>query len=259
MPAWSYTRLSFTTALVGLREGLSMRKRRSIFLPFILVCLIASAIIASFWFGLVPNTLSPFPTISMEKRGQWFVDPRLATLRSDRALCKRVLRGPHITTKPIAARPVRNGCGWQNAFSVSKVGSASIGIRQLTCETTAALNLWVLDTVQPAAEKMLNSRVTAVQNFGTYDCRNIIGNPMWKGMRSQHASANAIDISGFKFADGTSISLVRHWNDKGPKGRFLRHIHRKSCRYFRVSLGPNFNPSHRDHFHFDRGPFWTCK
>ena len=236
-----------------------MRKRRSIVRPLILAILLALLTIAAFWFGQVPNALSPFPTISMQKQGQWFIDPRLATLRNDRDLCKRVLRGDHIKASPVASRPYKDGCGWHNAFRVTQVGGASIGIKQLSCETTAALSLWVLDAVQPAAKDYLGTSVTSVQNYGTYDCRNIIGNKMWKGVRSQHATANAIDISGFRFANGTSVSLSRHWNDKGPKGRFLRHIHRKSCRYFRVSLGPNFNPSHHDHFHFDRGPLWSCK
>ena len=237
----------------------TMRKRRSIAMPLFVAFLLLGLIIAAFWFGRVPNALSPFPTISMQKRGQWFIDPRLATLRTDHELCKRVLVGPHIQASPIAPRPVRNGCGWSNAFRVTKAGGASIGIKQLSCETAAGLSLWVLDAVQPAAQEFFKTNVSSVQNYGTYDCRNIVGNPMWKGMRSQHATANAIDISGFRLADGTSISVLSHWNDKGPKGRFLRHIHRKSCRYFRVSLGPNFNPSHRDHFHFDRGPLWTCK
>jgi len=236
-----------------------MRKRRSIALPLFVTVLLAGLAIAASWFGFIPNAMSPFPVISMQKQGQWFIDPRLATLRFDRDLCRKVLTGPHIKATPIAPKPIRNGCGWTNAFRISKAGSASISIKNLSCETAAGLNLWILDVVQPVAKELFGSTVASVQNYGTYDCRNIIGNPMWKDMRSQHASANAIDISGFKLANGTAIRIIRHWNDKGPKGRFLRQIHRKSCRYFRVSLGPNFNPSHRDHFHFDRGPFWTCK
>lgn len=236
-----------------------MAKRRSIALPLLLVFLATAAVIAAFWFGQVPNVLSPFPSISMQKRGQWFIDPRLATLRYDRRLCKHILKGPHMRAVAVPPRPMQYGCGWRNAFRVTRVGGASTGIKQLSCETAAGLNLWILDAVQPAAKDFFGSSVATVQNFGTYSCRNIIGNPMWRGMRSQHASANAIDISGFQLANGTSISVRRHWNDSGAKGKFLRHIHRKSCRYFRVSLGPNFNPSHHDHFHFDRGPLWTCK
>lgn len=236
-----------------------MRKRRSIALPLFLTILLAALAIAAFWFGRVPNEISPFPSISMQKRGQWFIDPRLSTLRFDRPLCKRVLSGAHIQASPVPPRAIRDGCGWWNAFRVSQAGGASISVKQLSCEATAALSLWILDAVQPSAEELFGSQVASVQNYGTYDCRNIIGNPMWKNMRSQHATANAIDISSFRLANGTVISVLRHWNDKGAKGRFLRQIHRKSCRYFRVALGPNFNPSHRDHFHFDRGPFWTCK
>lgn len=236
-----------------------MKRRRSIILPLLLATLMFAAVTAAFWFGMVPNSLSPFPTISMNKQGQWFIDPRLSTLRNDRSLCKRVLTGPHISAKPARARPYGDGCGWHNAFRATKVGDASIGIKQLSCETLAGLNLWMLDVVQPSAETYFNSHVSEIKNFGTFSCRDIIGNPMWRGVRSQHATANAIDISGFRLADGTALSLIRDWNDQGPKGRFLREIHRKSCRYFRVSLGPNFNPSHKDHFHFDRGPLWTCK
>lgn len=235
------------------------RKRRSIALPMLLTVLIAGLVIAAFWFGQVPNSLSPFPAISMQKRGQWFIDPRLTVLRNDPALCKRVLTGAHIQAAPTPSQPIKNGCGWVNAFRVSQVGGAAIGVKNLTCEMTAALSLWVLDVVQPAAQKYFGTNLKSLQNFGTYSCRNIIGNAMWRGARSQHATANAIDISSFRLGNGTDISLLRHWNDKGPKGQFLRHIHRKSCRYFRVSLGPNFNPSHKDHFHFDRGPLWSCK
>ena len=68
-----------------------------------------------------------------------------------------------------------------------------------------------------------------------------------------------IDIGGFVLADGRRITLLRHWSDTGPDGDFLRRVNSRSCRYFRVSLGPEFNAAHRDHFHFDRGPFWACR
>ena len=96
-------------------------------------------------------------------------------------------------------------------------------------------------------------------DMGTYDCRNIVGNPLWKGLRSQHATANAIDISGFTLADGRSISVLKDWKGEGKDAEFLHEVHRRSCRYFRVALGPNFNVAHANHFHFDRGLMWTCR
>ena len=73
------------------------------------------------------------------------------------------------------------------------------------------------------------------------------------------ATANAIDISGFRLASGERISVLRDWRGKGKKAEFLRAVHSGACSYFRVALSPEFNPAHRDHFHFVRGSLRTCR
>lgn len=217
------------------------------------------AIVGAFWFGLVPQSLSPFPAISLDSRPSLFVEPRLSALRFDPALCKSILKPPHIDASPIPDHRIENGCGWVNAVRFDQVGGARIGVPNLTCEMAAALALWVEYEVQPLAKEMFGQPVTSLGDFGTYDCRNIIGNPIWKGVRSQHAFANAIDISGFTFADGRRISVLRDWKGTGKETEFLHEAKRRSCRYFRVSLGPDFNAAHSNHFHFDRGLLWTCR
>jgi len=217
------------------------------------------AVTGAFWFGLVPQSLSPFPSITLESRPSLFVDPRLSALRFDHALCAAVLKQPHIDATPIPDHTIEKGCGWINAVRFNQAGGAKIGVENLTCEMAAAFALWVEYEVQPVAREMFGQPVTALGDFGTYDCRNIVGNPFWKGLRSQHASANAIDISGFTFADGRRITVLRDWKGKGKEAEFLREVKRRSCRYFRVSLGPEFNAAHVNHFHFDRGLLWSCK
>jgi hypothetical protein len=224
----------------------------------VLALLITFSIIAAFWFGLVPQRLSPFSPISLETR-QWFVEPRLSALRYDPALCQSVLKAPHIDASPIPDNPIKNGCGWINAVRFSSTGGAKIGVENLTCEMAAAVTLWVEHEVQPLAMETFGKRVTSLGDMGTFDCRNIVGNPFWKGVRSQHATANALDISSFTLEDGHQISVLRDWKDKGAEGKFLHEAHRRACRYFRVTLGPEFNEAHRNHFHLDRGILWTCK
>lgn len=236
-----------------------MRKFRQIAAPFFLAVLLALSIFAAFWFGMVPQRLSPFPAISLGVQGQWFIDARLATLRKDPSLCRRVLVRPHIIAAPIKSRPYREGCGWVNAVAVSETAGVAIQGKPLTCELAAALTLWTANVLQPVAQEMLGQPVSKIHTLGTYGCRNIVGNPIWRNTRSQHATANAIDISGFTLANGERISILKDWPKTSAKGRFLRRIHRRSCRYFRVSLSPNFNRAHRDHFHFDRGPLWSCR
>jgi hypothetical protein len=236
-----------------------MRKSRHILSKILLVFLLAVAAFAAFWFGLVPQRYSPFSPISLENPPSFFVDAKLAALRYDPALCQAILKQPHIDATPIADQPFKNGCGWTNAVRFSSTGGARIGVENLTCEMAAAVTLWVEYEVQPLAKEMFGQRVTSLGDFGTYDCRNIVGNPIWKGMRSQHAAANALDISGFTFADGRQISVLRDWSKNTPEARFLHEAHRRACRYFRVALGPNFNDAHKNHFHFDRGLMWSCK
>jgi hypothetical protein len=236
-----------------------MRKLRQILAPLLLTILLSIMIFGSFWFGLVPQQFSPFPRISLAVQGQWFLDPRLAMLRNNPSLCRQVLVAPYISAPRIKTKPIRNGCGWTNAVALSRAGTANIAGKPLTCEMAAAVTLWTSGVLQPAAEEMFGHRVKRIHTMGTYGCRNIVGNRMWRNTRSQHATANAIDISAFTLTNGARISVLKHWNSTGNKGKFLRKIHRRSCRYFRVSLSPNFNVSHRDHFHFDRGPLWTCR
>jgi hypothetical protein len=134
----------------------------------------------------------------------------------------------------------------------------------------AAFTMWVAHVVQPQAESILGSRVTAITDFGTYSCRTIVNSAYQKygkylrffdetTLMSEHAAANAIDISAFKLANGDTVSVEKHWRDQGAKARFLRAVHSGACGYFRVTLGPDANREHYNHFHFDRGSMRACR
>ena len=235
------------------------RSKRRLFSRLLLLLLVAGAIFVAMRLGYVPQRYSPFPPISLDEQPSWFIDTRLAALRLDRPLCDAVLKEPHIDAAAVPDQPYKNGCGWQNAVSFTNVGGARIGAERLTCEMAAAFALWVEHDVQPLAQSTFGSRVASIGDMGIYDCRNIIGNPLMKNVRSQHATANAIDVSGFTLEGGKQISILRDWSGKGPEAAFLKEIHRRACRYFRVALGPNYNAAHKNHFHFDRGAFSRCK
>jgi hypothetical protein len=91
----------------------------------------------------------------------------------------------------------------------------------------------------------------------SYDCRSVSG----KNRRlSEHAFGNAIDISGFRFSDGTEVRVDRHWRARGDAererhARFLDELTQTLIArgVFRTLLGPA-HPDHSDHFHFDMAP-----
>ena len=216
--------------------------------------LLAIAALAAVRFGLVSKDLNPFSPLSLDNHQQWFVDFKLAALRDDERLCRSVLNQRYVAAVPVSNKPLRGGCGWSNSVAVSRVGAAIMTVSPLTCEMTAATALWVLQDVQPLARATLGSGVARIHTVGTYSCRNIAG----RDRRSQHAKANAIDISGFTLEDGRNVSVGKDWNGSGAKAKFLKSVYEGACRYFRVTLGPGSNAAHAGHFHLDRSGFRAC-
>jgi hypothetical protein len=236
-----------------------MRKFIGRILLLTLALFVGSLLAGAFWLGLVPASLSPFGTIDLAERPGWLADAQLSTLRHDPALCRSVLKEPYIVASPVPDNALKKQCGWRNAVKTSKIGNMQFAVDPLTCEMAAAVALWASYDLQEAAQSIMGSKVVAIEDFGTYDCRRMIGNPLFKDRMSEHATANALDISGFTLADGRRVSVLRHWTSSGPEARFLREAHHSACRYFRVAIGPEFNAAHKDHFHFDRGLGWICR
>lgn len=233
--------------------------RRRYLAPVLLACTLTAALSAAFWLGLVPPRFSPLAPLDLAHNDAWFLDFRLAALRADSALCQTVLKEPFIAASPVSDQAYKSGCGWHNGVRTTAAGGARLSAGQISCPMAAALAMWVAHDVQPEAERILGSRVVAIHHMGTYACRNIVGSHLMKPFRSQHATANAIDISGFALANGSTVTVLNGWGSDDAKGRFLRSVKKASCRYFRVSIGPDFNAAHANHFHFDRGAFKSCR
>ncbi len=147
------------------------------------------------------------------------------------------------------------GCGFDN---VGYLRSSHLALKPdaplLTCPMAVASELWLRDVVQPAAQKYLGAQVKSLQHFGTYSCRNVAGS----SARSQHATANAIDVAGFVLENGKQITVLKNWNDNDGKGAFLHAVRNGACDIFSVTLSPDYNAAHRDHFHFDLGQWQRC-
>lgn len=91
-----------------------------------------------------------------------------------------------------------------------------------------------------------------IRHWGTHNCRRIGG----RNKLSEHAFANAIDISAFEVA-GQKIVIEKHWWATDARARFLHDlVLRLAARpdIFRGMLGPG-EPRHEDHFHFDAAPY----
>lgn len=150
------------------------------------------------------------------------------------------------------------GCGLRGAIEVRNIGVVVKGIGPLSCPMTARLHRWIHAGLQSAARERFGSEVATIESYGTYACRprnNMAGAPP-----SEHGWANAIDIAGFRLADGRRISVLRDWSggDKATR-KFLRDLRKAGCATFNLVLGPDDDAQHRDHLHFDMGRWDNCK
>jgi hypothetical protein len=75
-----------------------------------------------------------------------------------------------------------------------------------SCSLAAALYIWEREVLAPAAQEHLNTIVERVDQIGSFACRNVYNRDA--GRLSEHAGANALDISGFRLANGDRVSVL---------------------------------------------------
>ncbi len=171
--------------------------------------------------------------------------------------CLRALEDADAPFTAIEAIRTGKGCGVEDAVLVD---AAYISQREkqnleMTCALAARLYVWERHIVAPAAEKHLGAQLERIEALGAFSCRTIAG----FDKMSEHAFGKAADIGAFRLDDGRSISVLTDWRSKGPEGRFLREIHARACDLFDVTLGPDYDAAHANHFHLDVGGNRACR
>ncbi|WP_456716473.1 extensin family protein [Bradyrhizobium sp. USDA 4353] len=114
----------------------------------------------------------------------------------------------------------------------------------MRCTMATAVANWVRSDLVPIAAR-LGSPLAALDNYDSYQCRgrnNIAGAQM-----SEHGRANALDVRGFKLADGRMIELTDRTQPRDLRETVLHSV----CTYFTTVLGPDSDWYHEDHIHLD--------
>lgn len=184
----------------------------------------------------------------------------LRTISKDLMACRSALKAAGVSFMPVPAKK-EGACGYREALEV-KASLASFtpnpGAPEdlpMTCDLAARMHLWERHIVIPAAEKYLGSPVAEIKAFGTFQCRTVAG----LDRLSEHSFAKAADVAGFVLADGREISVLDDYYAKGAKGDFLREVRQRACDLFDVTLGPDYNADHANHFHLDVGGEHACR
>jgi hypothetical protein len=149
--------------------------------------------------------------------------------------------------------PPEGPCPIHDSVRVSAVGVPLSRPALMSCDLALKLEKFTREVVAPEAQAHLHQGMREIVHFGTWSCRGRPG-----GEWSEHARGNAIDVAGFKLADGSVVSVARDWGPPGPKRDFLRAVARGACGLFSMVLTPKTNSEHQNHIHLDIGPYHGC-
>jgi hypothetical protein len=232
-----------------------MKHRKLIFIAFVSLFLMVALGGLALQFDVTRKVLnqivSTFPVSSIVNRIQRH------TIPSNNAQCLVDLAKRDVGFKAQSSFSNDKGCSVQHAVRLSRVGNVKLNNSPLlTCRMATQLAKFELDYLQPVAQSILGSKIKRIKHIGTYSCRSM---RQYGNVLSQHAFANAIDVSAFVTEDGRTISVEKDWKGKQEKTKFLKQVSRSACKSFRVSVSPDADANHFNHFHWDTGLYRSCR
>lgn len=223
------------------------------------VALLVGVAVLGVWRGWVslPPQWNPWAPLDVNLAPNLLTRFKLMALRNDPQLCDQALATSGLRTARQADSGAHTDCPLTNVLRVQGGEVALSSSFLASCPLAVAFALFERHGLQPAAVATYGQRVARVDHLGSFACRNMYGRE--SGARSQHATASALDIAGFRLADGRTISVLRDWPKDNADARFLRQVREGACDMFSVVLSPDYNAAHRNHFHLDVGPWWICR
>jgi hypothetical protein len=234
-----------------------MRQIRGRLMLLALICLFGLV----FAYGLsrygifeIPSEYDPFAVPDLTAQPNILFPFKIKLLDADAQNCRIAFArtGHPVTIEP--SRSEKAECVKQDTIKLASLSVAKLRTEETRCAIAARLFMWEHNVVQPAAQKYFREPVVEILHFGSYSCRNMRGS----SSISEHATANAFDVSGFRLKSGKLISIKQHWQGSSPDARFLHDLRRGACDYFNLVLSPDYNAAHADHFHVDMGWWRGC-
>ena len=233
-------------------------RRIVVTLPLILVSTVAATpmILQP---GDVSRAWQPWSPLNLDAPVTVVARWKVRALALDRGLCRAALENSRARVALLDDAVDSRTCHIRNRVRLTGLSSSGMASVDMRCGMAARLYLWEREVLQPVALRHLGTGVARIEHFSSYSCRRMRTSRGSNGRWSEHATANAFDIAGFVLTDGRRVSLLQDWNRTDAKAAFLREVRDGLCDWFNVTLSPDYNSLHADHFHVDMGPFLSCR
>ncbi|WP_400174393.1 extensin family protein [Enterobacter hormaechei] len=148
-------------------------------------------------------------------------------------------------------------CPLSNVVRVRDFGPVSLnGSFLASCPLALSSALFVSQQARPLTKTWTGSELTRIEHLGSFACRNIYSRP--DARRSEHATADALDISAFRLANGQRVTVLNGWKAEKTQP-WLQALLSASCGYYGNALGPDYNAAHANHFHLGMRGYGLCR
>lgn len=211
------------------------------------------------WLGYryLPPNYNPFVPLQLSDPPGRITQFKLRRLTPE--ACTRLLeeanRQQLISSQPMT--DTQGNCPLENVVRVRSFGSVGLSSSFLaSCPLALSSALFVEQQARPLAVANVGSALRQIDHLGSYACRNIYNRPDTR--RSEHASAEALDIAAFRFENGRRVSVQNGWRQPDTRP-FLRALLDSACQYYGNGLGPEYNAAHADHFHLGMRGYGLCR
>lgn len=169
---------------------------------------------------------------------------------AEEVACRARLKELGVSFSEEASVQEASGCTVDWPVSVTALPS-DVELRPaatMTCSMAEATATFVEKNATPLSQRMLGSRLVAIDQVSSYVCR-----PRTDGAKlSEHAFANALDWGGLELDDGARVAVQHYDRRTQPdEARFMAALRKAACGPFKTVLGPGSDADHADHFHFD--------
>ena len=233
-----------------------MRRRGLLFLALLIGLAVAvAAFFPELERRMPPNSL-PWRPVALDRPPNWLAHWQMRQLKADGNACRAALARARVAFTPMADRRIGGDCAYRDVVRLDALSVPLPRNPPAACALSAAL-VWYQGLLQQAAMVHMQSRLTRIDHVGVFACRNV--NNQETGALSQHAIANAIDVTAFHFADGSVAEVTSDHGKPTRQGRFLAAAHDAACKVFNGVLGPDYNRLHATHYHLDMGAYWICR
>lgn len=213
--------------------------------------------VATAGYRWLPSYYNPFMPLTLDDPPGLITQYKLRRLTPEAcaSLLSQANQRDFIRTQPVADSG--GACPLNNVVRVRDFGPVGLNSSFLaSCPLALGSALFISQQARPLTKRYTGSDLARIDHLGSFACRNIYHRP--DARRSEHATAEALDIAAFRLANGERVTVLNGWKAATTQP-WLKAMLAASCGYYGNGLGPEYNAAHANHFHLGMRGFGLCR